>query len=68
MKDLIEGETTAQQERRIAEEDEEDYIKTIARHEKELSRLDDRIKRLREDVTELQTQQKATQNELVEGK
>jgi vacuolar-type H+-ATPase subunit I/STV1 len=68
MKDLIEGKTTAQQERRIAEEDEEDYIKTIARHEKELSRLDDRIKRLREDVTELQTQQKATQNELVEGK
>ena len=66
MKDLIDSKTTAQQEKRIAEENEEDHIKRIARHEKEIFRLDDSIKRLREDVTELQTQQNATQNELVE--
>jgi chromosome segregation ATPase len=51
MNQLIECKTRAQQKQAIAGEKEWDYIKTIARHEKEIPQRDHEIKQLREDIT-----------------
>jgi predicted nucleic acid-binding Zn-ribbon protein len=64
MNELIKCKTRAKQRKAIAGEDECDYIRTIARHEKEIPQLDREIKQLREDVTQLQTRLAATQNNL----
>ena len=61
---LIEGKRRAQEREAIAEENEEDHIKSIVRRELEIFKQDDVIKNLRKDVTELQTRLTETQNNL----
>ena len=73
---LIEDQTPAnslQDENRRLDEDNDYLIMTVTRHEKEILRLDENIRQLREEIEELRntvtiqaTQLEQTQNELVE--
>jgi predicted RNase H-like nuclease (RuvC/YqgF family) len=62
--ELIEGKRRAQEKEAIAEENEDDHIRSIVRRELDIFQQDDVIKNLREDVTELQTRLTETQNNL----
>ena len=77
-RELIEDQTQARQvmeqfsqrirnleeEKKILEEDEDDHIKRVARHEGDIFRLDKAIKQLRGVVTELQDELAETRNNL----